>query len=274
MENQVIPRQKISAVVAAHDEAKALIAEGVEALRKAANIMNQTIGQSTTYTPDGLWSYSGLSWEDFNSEYLQSEIQKRAWRFLVDQTGIKRVLTEQALEEMNKQVEAGDLPDLTTESVVLTLQELASSMPDRLEEAVKEAYERVFPGWSRREYKTNEKVCHEGLKKKVILTCAFSWGTWMSQYAEKTLRCLERAFGLLDGHMPKDYPHDAVTKALQSQRETNDPHGRFEFSTDYFHCKGYVKASTLHVTFTNDSLLREFNRIGAGGAIGRKGTVK
>lgn len=105
------------------------------------------------------------------------DMQKAAWRTLIDKLGITRLMSSKRQEEMRKTLDSGrgaggnDLPEITADNIIAVLKGFVSSADEYLAEAVREEYEFWKPHHERQlNYKTNAKHSEQGLLlgRKVI----------------------------------------------------------------------------------------------------------
>src|SRR5262249_11156685 len=156
---------------------------------------------------DGSAVSYGHLWErdisDYNLAQTLEKVQayqaKNAWRYLLRQTGLMAYMTERRQKELQEQIEKGDLPCLTVENVLSTLQGLHGQLGSLLLESVREVFEWLRPSeraWAG-QYKTNKKF-HVGYK--VIITAAVGshWrGEWhLDYYREANFRSLGNVLSL------------------------------------------------------------------------------
>ncbi|MBN1514063.1 MAG: DUF4942 domain-containing protein, partial [Phycisphaerae bacterium] len=155
-----------------------------------------------------------------------------------------------------RELDRGELPELTELNVFAFLEKLQNSLPDMFEQSLQEVFDWLRPcdRWGPH-YKTNNKY-HVG--GKVILGCVMErpWGGHFTVRYDKQqkLHALDNVFHLLDGQGVARYPHDLVT-ALRAAGDG----GSQACETEYFACKWFCNGN-LHLTFKRMDLVKELNR--------------
>jgi len=184
---------------------------------------------------------------------------------VIDQTGVRQVMTQERTNEVKKQLDDGNLPPFTDQNVTDMIRHLRGDLGTMMEESVKEVFEWLRPHayGHRKGYKTNTEF---EIGERVILSHVFdSWFTGTKYYRlsvdeqNATLNSLDNVFHLLDANGVVQYPADlkTIVKAAVKAEE-------WACETDYFECKWYKKG-TFHVRFKRMDLVAKLNQI-AGGA--------
>lgn len=266
METHVIEHQKVCAIVENVQQALTDIDHAFALLQNAKDRLHATLGHDLTYY-DSLWDgyiYDSRPAETGKSS--QQHVTKNAWRYIVSQTGISHYMTPKRKEMLQEQIKKGDLPALTVDNIMGTLQSLAEQTPQLLQESIKEVFDWLRPrhNWGVGQLKTNKKF---RIGYKVIIGSAIErhWHSdpWhFNYYREDNFRALGNVFSLLDGQGVERYPDDFVTRFKQGMKE----HGGDIFTDRYFHCVAY-KNRNLHVTFLRHDLVDEINKIAGGMAL-------
>lgn len=253
---ELIPAHSVAHIVATyHDavrkmrEAFAVIAEQEERIKAAF----------------GTDSYISISTRDirFDTPDPQiAEMERRAWRRIVDLAGIRLVLSVKAAKELDETLEHGKLPDLTEENVNNMIRTTASQASDHLADAVKEVHRFLRPApcrFRRFAYKTNSEF---DIGKKVILS------GWVSRtyrangfrvcygWAEAQCRAVDNVFALLDGKPGIGTHNGWLADAIyQSEDGTG--------STKYFKFRACANGN-LHLEFLRPDLVAKLNAIAGG----------
>ncbi len=189
-----------------------------------------------------------------------NDVRRRAWRWLLANSGVELMLSNQRLEAFEENLRQHEVPDPTPEAVMELL--LSLDAQELLREMFEEAFDYLRPGKSRwSTYKTNEKARWR-VPEKVILSGAvengYGGGFRVSRWAEPRLRVVDRAFHALDGRL-RDM-ESAYKSPLVDAIQTGDGRGE----TDYFRFRCF-RNGNLHLRITRDDLRQELNRIAGEG---------
>jgi uncharacterized protein DUF4942 len=190
--------------------------------------------------------------------------RKDAWQSIIKRMELRRIMSVKAAEEMDKQLEGDELPDITAPNLIAMLEGTLAKAHDYIKDAVKEVYDYLRPSpecWRFTEYKTNQKSQFE-LSGKVIITGACElWGREkfrVNNYREQMIRAIDNVFHSLDGNGTVKTSRgplvDAISDCLKSV-------GTGE--TDYFRFKCF-KNSNLHLEFKRADLVAKLNQIAGG----------
>lgn len=190
------------------------------------------------------------------------QLKRQTWGYLVERLELRRMLSIQRAEELDRQLRDGELPDITVESVMAFADGYMMALPDMLKEAVGEVFEMLRPRGHTRvgQLKTNSEL---EIPKRVILGYAIESGYGLqsfrpSYHYDKNLTALENVFTALDGR-------GQVTRAYHSELsdaiKATGPDGRGE--TRYFRFRA-CKNRNLHLEFLRLDLLAKLNAIAGG----------
>jgi len=256
-EQNLIPRQTIGAMVTAYDKAVSEIHAAYDSMATARRVMDGAFGQKE------LWPTLNDTLRDRRDPALRN-LKVAAWKYVVEQTGVKNVMTEQRVANLKAQFKSGELPDFTFDAVISMLDSLRCDVGTLMTESVKEVYELLRPRviGNRQRYKTNSE--YEVGDKAILENVFYVWkgATWHDvhfQEDSQTLTSLDNVFHLLDGKGVAKHPKDLKT-AVKMAHEAKE----WQCETEYFKCKWYKKGS-FHIEFKRTDLVNELNRI-AGGA--------
>jgi len=256
--SQLIARQAVRDLVNAYQSARQKTIKAMALMDEAKSDMKSAFGEKHLFQMDRL---APTHQKDTTLNLLLAS----AWKYLIDQTGVRAVMTQERTDELREQFKTGDLPPFTVQSVTDTLSYLQGDMSTMMEEMVKEVFEWLRPRKKYRErdnYKTNTEF---EVGKKAILSNVFDiWahgGSYHISVDEQNamLTGLDNVFHLMDGQGIPRYPADL--KSLIKAAVKSD---KWECETEYFKCKWYKKGS-FHLTFKRMDLVAKLNQI-AGGA--------
>ena len=250
----MIKRQTIQHMVQAYQDSSQRVELAFDLISEASDAMKAAFGE-----------YSGIYIRETNNE-IQKGLKQRAWRYIVDQTGMREVMTAKRVREFERQLESDEVPDITEDTVWQTLVSLRDNIGMLLDEAVEEIYEWLRP-WNSM-YKTNSEF---RVGKKVVLeycvdyqTWGDSWHVWFVHSKEGNIRSLDNVFSLLDGKGVVKYPGDLLTSIKDAiQRK------EWICQTEYFDVK-WFKKGTMHITMRRMDLVDKLNAIAGSGYLNKK----
>lgn len=270
---ELMAPQTLTGLVAAHDQARRLMSEGVQMINQAAQILGEAFGCShlAGVLPHDCRGYDleGSS-ATRTIEQGQALISRNGWNYVLKQSGVDALLTAKRKEQFQKSLENGEAPVFTVGNIISLLGGLAQDSDGYFSEAVLEAWDWLKPwGWSREHYKTNQKSEYE-IASKVIKggianpgwgdRCSFSVG----HYRRDNLMDMDKVFHLLDGKGVPRYPADLV-----STMQTAMAAGQDQCTTPYFRIK-WFKNGNGHIEFLRLDLLQKFNGIAGKGLLKRE----
>ncbi len=189
------------------------------------------------------------------SDQITATIKRDAWSIIVERMEVRRLLSIKRREELDKQIERGELPELTEDNVMALFEQSAANVNTYLEEAVKEVFEWLRP--RRSQYKTNTEF---EIGKKVILgwTVETAWhGRYRPNYhREKELTALDNVFHMLDGKGPIKTYHGPLYDAITASEDGTGV-------TEYFKFR-CCRNGNLHLEFLRPALAAKLNAVAGG----------
>ena len=201
-------------------------------------------------------------------------IKFSSWQRVFDLTKIREVLTASLREEFNKyQQEAGSL-EFSEANIWAFFEMLINNRGDNMRKCVVEVFDRLTS------YDEKNKVHYEGWKtnsaykvnQKVILPYFIEFNTWgrsgsaPGNYSTRyqtvdRLRDIDRVMCMLSGKPMNEILtiEDALTRRFQDLKtiQPGDDYSN-EVDSEFFSLK-FWKKGTLHMTFRDPFLWREFN---------------
>src|SRR5262249_48678091 len=137
----LIQHQKIATIIDNVNQARHDIDLAFHLLQDAKTRLNTVLGDGSAVSYGHLWE---RDISDYNLAQTLEKVQayqaKNAWRYLLRQTGLMAYMTERRQKELQEQIEKGDLPCLTVENVLSTLQGLHGQLGSLLLESVREVF--------------------------------------------------------------------------------------------------------------------------------------
>lgn len=258
----IMKRESVIAMLAEVNEAKKEVSQAFGLLFSAKERLRHALGDRH----NGLWSYKIT---DYN---LQDEaadsiryIDRNAWKSVVDRLQVREVVSVKKGEELDRQLQDGELPPLTETNVLSFMTNLFNDMDSLLEDSAREVFNWLRPEWRTR-LKTNRKNTF-GLTNKVIIVGGMN-SNWMggypkeiNYYRRKHFQALDNVFHLLDGKGVAKHPDDLVTQIAVAGRD-----GKACCETEYFRCNWY-KNSNLHIEFRRPDLVTALNKLAGSGQL-------
>ncbi|WP_243374595.1 DUF4942 domain-containing protein [Geotalea sp. SG265] len=255
-------RENLTALVGTYRQAVAEITEAYQKLESARGKLRTafigTFGSfdvirrnSTEVSPDEV-------------KKVCEEIQRQAWRCIVDRLEIRRILSVKRREELDRQL-SGDryhdikpLPEITEENILAMLQDGMAKAQDYAKEAVYEVFDWLRPHRGRNsDLKTNLKW---QIGKRVIVHAVekgFTRGKFRVNYhRDKEITALDNVFHMLDGRGPLKTHHGPLYDAIN-----DSPDGTGE--TDFFRFRCCLNGN-LHIEFKRPDLVAKVNSIAGG----------
>lgn len=199
-------------------------------------------------------------WQRVNFEDPKDVIEhvrRQVWRHLVERLQIRRMCSIKEWEQLQRQIEEGEVPEVTQETVTQMAVQFVKKLPDMHLAAVKEVFEWLRP-WNNK-YKTNSQ---DEVPPKVILEymvrVKYSGTGFEANYGrEQHLTALENVFTAIDGQGFTTKAHySELSNAIKASTT-----GRGE--TRYFVFRAY-KNGNLHLQFKRLDLLKKLNQMAGG----------
>lgn len=255
--------QLLANQVELHDEAESLVYcynEGTRLLTKAYDLLERSEKQldHSANFPRTLPEGHNRSVRSGDLKRIIAENKRRSWRRVIERLQLQNLMSSKRFREVQEQIDAGEIPDLTVPNLHALCEDLTSDMAGFLQECIAETFNRLRPRNAIHKYKTN-KISKVGQKAILSDTVEFSPGWWRLLNSQE-LTSMDNVFHLLDGKGFVKHPGDLVTQIEDTMRKTR---GTW-CETEYFHVTWY-KVGSMHIVFKRDDLRAELNRIGGGG---------
>lgn len=240
-------RSTISELVRQYQEAEKDVRDGFALVLRGLRALNEHT------------SFHNLDFEYPNE--VAKELRRKTWRTVVARLQMQKAMSIKAWAEFEKKLEHEDPPPVTVELIEGMVLGYRQSLPEMLEESVKEVFDWLRPRSS--EYKTNTEF---EIGRRVILNWVVDIG-WSNHWGvrhgrEQHLAALENVFDLVAGVVRKDNASAWSDLSLAIKACTKP--GPCAGETAYFRFKGHRKG-TLHLEFKRMDLVAKLNAI-AGGA--------
>lgn len=236
----------------------ALIRSNIEQLKQCTKNLREAFGEhDSRYHFDINLSYQ--HGRTSSEDGIYDGMKRAAWRILSNKLGLRNVMSVKRRKEFDEQLERGELPEITEETIVTVLLGLIGQAKEFAKEAAKEVFDILRPrGWSSK-YKTNNVF---KIGKRVILAYAVERG-WSdtngfraSYHKEQELIAIDGVFHLMDGKGIMREDRGPLVKAISEAKE-----GKGE--TPYFSFKCF-KNRNLHIQFKRLDLVKQLNGLAVG----------
>jgi hypothetical protein len=251
----------VDALVTIYEQAEKDIRAGFAQIAGALDAIDASFvlgGHSTNLRTGSRRHHEGFNFGD-PSDAIR-ELRRDCWDTLVERTQIRRIMSIKAWETFSRELQDGEPPPITVETVNGMLAGLQADIPDMLKAAVDEVFEFLRPHHS--QFKTNTEYA---LGERVVLNYYVERGfgkTWHVNYTrQQNLLALENVFRMLDGKVQSE--RAGHYSDLESAIRTCPEGGPCAGQTEYFEFKGHKK-QTLHLRFRRMDLVKKLNAMAGG----------
>lgn len=260
---EIVGRRTIPELVAIYTQAVGDVKHAFAILESAEKRLSETFGDPSRYRNVSIHERNNrINWDRPDDALV--ELRAQIWRCIVDQSEVRRFLSIEEAERLDKALEKSEMPEISAESVRDFVDSMTRRLPELVDAAIREVFDWLRPrsGYYASRYKTNKR---ERVGARVVLTSVIEVDKWhhgppyrVSHYSEKRLTALENVFRSLDGQGQRTRSHYSdLSTAIKGS-----PDGEGE--TAYFEFRAF-KNGNLHLKFRRVDLLAQFNaRAGAG----------
>lgn len=262
MTTDLAERQAITALVGSYQKELAAVENAYKALHDAeANLKRDFFNDHFSVRPAR--DYGHYDTETFKRVAI--EMNRQAWKSIVDRLGIRQLLSIARREELDRQLsgesdryneEPARLPEITEENIIGMMRENMSKATEYAQEAVFEVFDWLRPSEHSRigQLKTNQKW---SIGKKAIIgysvECGYGKSPFHIRYgSEKRFNALDSVMQMLDGKGPLK---GHVSPLVEAVRASTDGEG----ATDYFKFS-CCKNGNIHLTFLRPDLVQKINK--------------
>lgn len=257
VQTDLIPRHSIPGMVAAWNQSVGEIQAAFALLNQAQERLTTTFGSPTSgfqSRMDILGDRNQREAIDLTKpETVTKHVQNSIWYALVGRLELRRVMSTKRAKEMDDQLRAGNMPEITEENLNGMLLGMLDQVGQFMDEAIKETLDWLIPCRSR--YVSNSSfIIGKKVVKEYAVTPGYG-GKWRVYYGrEDNIRGLDNVFHMLDGKgsVPSYQGplRDAIEKTLLNDNECE---------TDYFKCRLF-KNNNLHIEFKRKDLVDLLNQ--------------
>jgi hypothetical protein len=242
----IVKRQSVIDMAAAYESTVQAVKETHAALDQAEARLQLAFGER-----------AGFRVKTSDMEKLLKELKRDDWRAIFERMEMPRMMSDKRRNELESQIESGDLPDITAENVFSTCKGMLENLDTYLDEAVKETFDFLRPRQS--ELKTNSEF---EIGDKVIVRAFYpdKWGHRidLDYNQQQHYRNLDNVFSLLDGKGAIKSYGGPISDAVKSMKQFGDVR-----ETEYFRLKLY-RNGNMHLEFRRMDLVKKLNEIAGG----------
>ena len=255
-DQQLARRATIDEVVRVYERAAADIRAAFDLVANAEKALNEAFTLGSHLTINVQDYRRSLDFED--PERSLVTVRHAVWRALIERLEVRRMMSIRRWEELEKQINEHDLPEITRQSVADLVNGFASNLSTMLEEAVEEVFDWLRPHGSK--YKRNSEL---EVPAKLVITyvVAPGWGPSkfrLNEHRSQKFVALENVVSALDGRgqIAKQY-NSAIENTIR------EPSFSGLGETEYFRFRAF-KNGNLHLEWKRLDLLSRFNAIAGG----------
>lgn len=259
----LIKRTSITELVGAYRQSTAEITEAYRLLVQAESRLNEFFGSDCHFHLERGGGRYNAQPDYEHPEATIGALKREVWGVLIQRLELKRVLSIEAANELDRQIETGEgLPEINEEGVQGLLKGTMEQIPRFIEAAIKEVHKLLTPSGGRMaEYVTNSAF---KIGKRVVIGYAverrWSGPGFHVRHAEDKLRAIDRVFHALDGNGAASQSYGG--ELCNSIESTQGGEGE----TQYFKWRAFLNGN-LHLEFKRQDLLDDLNAVASGNAL-------
>ena len=254
-QQDLIPSLSIANLLQQREAVMILFQEALEkleqahALASAARLGFPDISMARGWRGHGLHMTGEFANRTTLLETFQACLDAGGWTTLLQDSGLRSMMSAAKRKEVDEQIGAEKVPELTREAIRATFATLHDSRVDMFEQGVIECFRRL--SW---DYKTN---LPQKFGKRMVMTYLTSYGSANMRQTDH-LDDLLRVFHLCDGKPEADHRGGAYRLIADAMQLTSSWPKLAEH--DYISIRLF-KNQNGHVTFTRPDLVTRLNRI-------------
>lgn len=251
---EVIPSVSIDLIITQRNYALDVYAQGLDLIQQAQKLMKDV-------TKDKFYGFKILARNGVDADNTPDSVKKMTraidagiWQRLMNDTGMKTLMSHQQINEWEKQLDSKDMPEVTRDNVIASFTALHENKSEMFAKGIVDLFKKL--SW---DYKTN---CPCKLGDKIIVnrmvgsSYDISWTP--SDEGRNKLNDLEKMMCVLDGKQVPDHRIGAGEKFYYFTQENKWNGEKYEH--DYFSVK-YFKKGTAHIHFKRSDLVEKMNEI-------------
>ncbi|MEQ1679645.1 MAG: DUF4942 domain-containing protein [Nitrospira sp.] len=254
-EHELIPSLSIANLLQQREAVLILFQEALEkleqahALATAARLGFPDFSMARGWRSNGLHMTGECANRTTLLETFQACVDAGGWTTLLHDSGMRSIMSASKRKDVDEQIGAEKVPELTREAIRATFATLHDSRVDMFEQGVLECFRRL--SW---DYKTN---LPQKFGKRMVMTYLTSYGSANLRQTDH-LDDLFRVFHLCDGKPEADHRRGAYRLIAEAMQRTSEWPKLAE--NDYVSIRLF-KNQNGHVTFKRPDLVTRLNRI-------------
>lgn len=254
-ETELIPSLSIANLLQQREAVMILFQEALEkleqahALATAARLGFPDLSMARGWRGHGIRMTGEFANRTTLLETFQACVDAGGWTTLLQDSGIRSIMSASKRKEVDEQIGAEQVPELTREAIRSTFATLHDSRTDMFEQGVVECFRHL--SW---DYKSN---LPQKFGKRLVMTYLTSYGSANMRQTDQ-LDDLLRVFHLCDGKPEADHRTGAYRLIAEAMQATSAWPKLAE--NDYVSIRLF-KNHNGHVTFKRPDLIQRLNRI-------------
>ena len=254
-ETELIPSLSIANLLQQREAVLTLFQEALDKLEQAhalatsARLGFPDLSMARGWRGNGIRMTGECSNRTTLLEMFQACVDAGGWTTLLQDSGMRSIMSASKRQEVDEQIGAENVPALTREAIRATFATLHDSRVDMFEQGVIECFRRL--SW---DYQTN---LPQKFGKRIVMTYITSYGSANMPQTDH-LDDLLRVFHLCDGKPEADHRTGAYRLIANAMQTTSTWPKVAE--NDYVSIRLF-KNQNGHVTFTRPDLVTRLNRI-------------
>jgi len=251
----LIPSLSIANLLQQREAVMTLFQEALKTLQQAHEIADRARLGFPDLSLSRDWRGRGITMTgtDVNTttvrERFQATVDAGGWTTLLQDSGIRSLMSAAKRTEVDEAIHAEKVPPLTREAIRATFTQLHESRGEMFEQGVIECFRRL--SW---DYRTN---LPQKFGKRMVIRYLTSYGSANYKPCDE-LDDLLRVFHLCDGKPEADHRRSSYRLIDEAMRATSEWPKRA--TNEYFSIILY-KNESGHVTFKRPDLIQHLNRI-------------
>jgi hypothetical protein len=253
--HEVVPSVSITHLLQQRDAVLERLAQAFGLLQEAhdiaisAHLGFPNVVASKDYRGHGQDVVGRLASDGEALKLSRGAVDAAAWRYLMQESGMRSLMSASKRGEFDDQVSKSLMPELTREAVYATFGALHESRAEMFDQGVIECFKKL--SW---EYKTN--LPQKFGKRIIVSYLTYTYG--INSTAADRLDDLMRVFHVLDGKPEADHRHGCYVQLGTAFREqTAWPKS---YRNDYFELRLFRNGNG-HLCFTRLELIDAMNAI-------------
>ncbi len=254
-EHELIPSVSIANLLQQREAVLSLFREALDkleqahALATAARLGFPDLSMARGWRGNGFHMTGEFANRTTLLETFQACVDAGGWTTLLHDSGMRSIMSASKRKEVDEQIEAEQVPELTRDAIRATFATLHDSRVDMFEQGVIECFRRL--SW---DYKTN---LPQKFGKRLVMTYLTSYGSANMRQTDH-LDDLLRVFHLCDGKPEADHRMGAY-RLIADAMQTSSAWPKLA-ENDYVSIRLF-KNHNGHVTFKRPDLILRLNRI-------------